>query len=240
MNPQNIDQTAPNLPQEQVIFEIKRHPIGILGVYITSAVLLIVLAIVAFGLAPNYLESLSRSQVYSIATVGYFIFLALVLGFVYVFHIVYWGNRWTLSNENLTQVTRTGLFDKQSSHLSLGNIQDVTAEQEGIMPHMFNYGSLRVETAGERSKFIFPLCPNPNYYAQQILETRERFEQGSRVANTGLQTPTGNDPAAYQQALPQQAPNPSYPQPVPTYPLPPQPAPDPTGYNDQPPTGQSL
>lgn len=230
MNPQQDgSQPLSELPKEQIIFQIKRHPIGILAVYITSSVLLIVLAVVAFGLAPHYLTSTSTSQVYGIAATIYFIFLLLVAGFVYISHMVYWDNSWTLSNESLTQVTRSSLFDKQSSHLSLGNLQDVTASQEGIMPHLFHYGSIRVETAGEGSKFVFPLCPNPNVYAQYILEARERFEQSSRVVNDGLQTAYMNQPQVYQQPAPQ----PATPQPVQqpatiptetqTYPIPPQP-----------------
>jgi hypothetical protein len=43
---------------------------------------------------------------------------------------------------------------------------------------MFNYGTLKAETAGERSKFAFPFTPNPNKCAQEILHARERFMAG--------------------------------------------------------------
>lgn len=235
MNPQqDVNQPLGELPKEQIIFQIKRHPIGIISVYVTSSVLLIVLAVVAFGLAPRYLTSSSTSQIYGIASVIYFIFLLLVVGFVYISHMVYWDNSWTLSNESLTQVTRSSLFDKQSSHLSLGNLQDVTASQEGVLPHLFHYGSIRVETAGEGSKFVFPLCPNPNVHAQYILEARERFEQSSRVVNDGLQTAYMNQPQAYQQPAPQpvpmQAPMPPTEE-AQTYPIPPQPPMPPDNYS---------
>lgn len=222
MNPQDTSRTLSELPQEKIIFQIKRHPIGILTIYITSSILIIVLAVVAFGVVPRYLTSSSSTQVYGIASVVYLIFLLLVGCFVYITHIVYWDNSWTLSDESLTQVTRSSLFDKQSSHLSLGNLQDVTASQEGILPHLFRYGSLRVETAGEGSKFIFPLCPDPNVYAQHILEARERFEQGLRVVNDGLQTPSMHQPQANQQPAIQLVSQ--------TYPIPPQPPMPPDDY----------
>lgn len=225
-----MNQPTPDLSQEPALFKIERHPIGILGIYIASAVLLITSAVVAFGLVPKFVTTVSTSEVYGVAGAAYLIFMFLVLGFVYVAHVVYWGNRWVLSNESLTQVTRTSLFDKQSSHLSLGNLQDVTAEQDGIFQQIFHYGSLKVETAGERSKFVFPFCPNPNYYAQQILEARERLERSGRAVNSGLQTPRG-DNTTYQQPVPQPAPTPTNPQPTTVYPLPP----PPIDYN-QPPT----
>lgn len=227
MNPIETIQPIEALPQERVIFRIKRHPIGILAVYFTSSVLLIVLAVVAFGVAPRYFTSTSSSQVFGIAAVAYSIFLLLVSVFVYVAHIVYWDNSWTLSDESLAQVTRSSLFDKQSSHLSLGNLQDVIASQEGILPHMFHYGSLIVETAGEKSKFIFPLCPNPNLYAQHILEAREQFEQNLRSRNDGLHSSYPNQYQPPQQPAVQQAPIPNEPQ---SYPIPPQPPLPPNDY----------
>lgn len=214
MNPQS-EKPLSALPQEDIIFIIKRHPIGIIGVYASSSALLIALAIVAFGLAPKYITAFGSSEIYGIATVVYLLFLFVVLGFVFVSHMVYWDNSWTLSSESLAQVTRTGLFDKQSSHLSLGNLQDVTASQDGVLQHLFHYGSLRVESAGETSKFVFPYCPNPDTYAEYILEARERFEQGDR-GNDGLQGSYSNRAKSYQAASETEA------QP-PTYPIPPSP-----------------
>lgn len=45
---------------------------------------------------------------------------------------------------------------------------------------MFDYGVLRLETAGVRSKFVFVFCPRPDIYAQQILNARAQFERTHR------------------------------------------------------------
>lgn len=222
MNPE-YNQPLPDLAKETVLFQLKRHPIGIFTVYLTSIVLLIFVAVIAFGIAPKYINDASSGRVYEIAATAYLIFLSMVLGFVYISHIVYWDNSWTLTTESLAQVSRSSLFDKQSSHLSLGNLQDVTASQEGILPHLFNYGSLRVETAGENTKFIFQFCPNPDLYAEHILDAREKFEQGLRIAvNNGLQSPSQT--AVYQAAPPLLQPETV----AQTYPIPPQPPTDPS------------
>lgn len=185
MNPTNPIAPVTNPPAEQVLLTIKRHPIGILGIYLASVVMLIAVAAGVFGLLPKVFTSYSSGQVYAIASIVYLVFALIVLAFVYIAHIVYWSNIWQLSAESLNQVTRTSLFDQQTSHLSLGNMQDVTAAQDGILQQMFNYGSLRVETAGERSKFVFLYCPEPNKYAQQILSAKEAIEQ-ARMNNNGL------------------------------------------------------
>ncbi|HET9174045.1 MAG TPA: hypothetical protein VFN56_02050 [Candidatus Saccharimonadales bacterium] len=167
-------------PGERNIAEITRHPFGMFVTYISAAVLLLIAAVIAFVVVPMAAPNDSRTQLLTYATLGFMVFALLVIGFVFVANKVYWGNRWILTSDSLTQVLQLSLFDKQSSQLSLGNLEDVTAAQDGIIPHMLNFGVLRVETAGERSKFVFNYCPNPNYYAQQILQAREAFEQGRR------------------------------------------------------------
>jgi hypothetical protein len=174
---QRINPLSTMQPGEQVICEIKRHPIGIIGVYGMVGFVLIVMTVLIFGVAPSIFSSVDRNTILSIGAVVLLVTAILGLGFAFISNIVYWGNRWVVTSDSITQVQQTSLFNKQSSQLSLENLEDVTSEQNGILTHMFNYGVIKAETAGERSKFMFRYCPNPNFYAQQILAARERFMQ---------------------------------------------------------------
>jgi uncharacterized membrane protein YdbT with pleckstrin-like domain len=196
-------------PGEQTICEIKRHPIGMLGVYLISGTLLLVLAILAFVVAPGVFSD-NRSQVMALGGLAFLVIGGLLLGFVFIANKVYWGNSWVVTSDSLTQITQTSLFSKQSSQLSLGNLEDVTVEQDGIFPQLFKYGLLRVETAGERSKFVFPFCPNPNYYAQKVLAAREAFEQRRHAAEQNSQPGLYREEGAYPAPQPQPQP-PVYP-----------------------------
>jgi hypothetical protein len=40
---------------------------------------------------------------------------------------------------------------------------------------MFNYGTLEIQTAGTEDNFVFPFCPTPNKYADQIIEARQNY-----------------------------------------------------------------
>ena len=220
MNPQT-QQPLEQLAQEEIIFKIKRHPIGIIGVYALSSIILIILAVVAFGFIPDYVASHDGRSIYAITSFAYLILLGMVLVFVYVSHLVYWDNSWTLSTESLAQVARTSLLDKKSSHLSLGNLQDVTASQVGILQHIFHYGNLRVETAGATPSFVFTYCANPNSYAEYILEAREKFEQNFAAVNNGLKKVTSTPVDTVDTMLPPLTP--------PNYPIPPQPPADTSG-----------
>ena len=177
---------------ERSLFEAKRHPIGMLGIYIVAAILLIVLGVVAFAILPAAASNAGQDGLSAYGALGFAIIAVLVVVFVAISHYVYWGNRWILTDDSLTQVLQRSLFDRQSSQLGLANLEDITVQQDGILPHMFNFGTLRAETAGERSKFVLTYCPNPNQYARQILEARENFEQGRGDVDDGVKTPPRN------------------------------------------------
>lgn len=167
-------------PGERVICEINRHPIGIIGMYVMAGLVVCVLAIVVFIILPLVLPDVARARLIGLGGLGFMVVLAVTLLFMYIGNAVYRGNRWIVTSDSITQVQQVSLFSKQNSQLSMANLEDVTVEQNGILTHMFNYGIITAETAGEHSKFKFLYCPKPNYYAQQILNAREQFEQERR------------------------------------------------------------
>jgi hypothetical protein len=170
-------------PGEVKICDIKRHPIGILTIYVMSGVMLIVVAVLAFAVAPHLSSNTSSSQITQIGAIVLLILAIICAAYSLIATKVYWGNSWIITSDSLTQVHQGSLFDRQSSQLSLGNLEDISAEQNGVLTHLFNYGVLRVETAGERSKFQFIYCPNPNFYASKIIAAREAFERRSSEEN---------------------------------------------------------
>jgi len=164
---------------EKVLCEIKRHPIGLIGIYASAGLLLTLLAVGIFIFGPMIFPNNTTGQIYQTGGLAFIIAAAFTLLFVWAASIVYNGNRWIVTDDSITQVTQTGLFAKQSSQLSMANLEDITAEQNGILPHLFGYGVLKAETAGEHAKFHFYWCPRPNYFAQCVLEARENFEQNN-------------------------------------------------------------
>jgi membrane protein YdbS with pleckstrin-like domain len=181
-------------PGEQIICDIKRHPIGLLGVYITSGFLILVL-LGGVAALPSLVSDLSN-QIKLIAFAAALLFAALILLFAYIAAVVYKGNRWIVTSDSITQITQTGLFQKQTSQLSLANLEDVTFEQSSLFQSMFGFGTLKVETAGERSKFQFPFCPNPRKCAVDIIQAHEGFMAANpEEAQRGNQlTQPGGDP----------------------------------------------
>jgi hypothetical protein len=168
-------------PGEKLLAEIRRHPIGLVFIYLQ--VLAAVTAAIALVLviAPDFLRNLSGEEntfliLFAILFVGLGVFVLLLATSVYR------QNRLIITNHAVAQTLQSGPFSQKMSRLSMADVEDVTADQKGILPTIFNYGVLTVETSGELKNFVFKYCPDPNRYATLVSEARQTY-----AANPGSQ-----------------------------------------------------
>ena len=160
-------------PGERVICEIKRHPIGLIGVYCVTAIVLAALIAIAI-LAPYYATFLTQQQKVGLELADGLALVVTAL-FTYISVFIYRANRWVVTSDSVTQVSQVGLFNQETSQLSLANLEDVSVDQNGILQTLIGYGDLTVESAGERSKFVFNFCPDPHEYAKKIIAAHEEY-----------------------------------------------------------------
>jgi uncharacterized membrane protein YdbT with pleckstrin-like domain len=159
---------------EHVVTVVRRSIIGLVYIYLFAfgaVTALILLAVLAF---PGLFGSLSQNSNMLLFAAAIFA-IALIFFILFIATYVYRQNKLVVTDQNLVQILQGGLFARRISRLSMSNVEDVTADQQGILPSIFNYGTLNVETAGERENFIFPYCPNPNIYSDQILDARQAY-----------------------------------------------------------------
>ncbi len=130
-----------------------------------------------------------------------------------IYHKIYYGNRWIVTDDSITQYEQRGIFNKQSSQLGMDSLEDVTVLKQGIMSYLFKYGKLYAETAGEHSKFFFIYCPTPEKYAQLILAAHERFEEREQWRHRSSVNNEQPAPAAPQQSTSAQPTGTGFPEP---------------------------
>jgi len=170
-------------PGEKIICKIKRHPIGVLSMYFAAgvaiAVIIVLVVIIGPGIVDQYLSSSSSSmtstQIMNYLYTGAGVVSVLVALILMVATVVYWQNEWIVTDDSVTQINQISLFTREVSQVPMGSLEDVSVDQHGIIQTMFNFGTLKLESAGEKSKFQFAYCPRPNYYARQILTAHEEF-----------------------------------------------------------------
>lgn len=157
------------------VCEIRRHPFGIIVLYIQATIGAVGSLLLLFFIAPSALPDSSTSKVYGVLTALSIVVLVLMALLLFVATLIYRESRLVVTSDNITQVIQRGLFSTKTSRLSMASVEDVTAEQRGFFATILDYGTLKVETAGEQENFTFPYCPNPRHYAGEILAARQQF-----------------------------------------------------------------
>ncbi len=162
-------------PGETKLFEVHKHWFGLFIVYfevafgfVTGLVLMWLLSPVIFPNTDPANRRLYLSTI--IGVVAIFAWVILIL-----FTYIYRQNRLIVTNKNLTQILQKGLFNRKVSELSMANVEDVTANQQGFFPSVVGYGDMLVESAGAQENFDFSFCPKPNYYGKIVLDARQQY-----------------------------------------------------------------
>jgi len=170
----NSDLTKLLEPGEQVVTIVRRHPIGIIGIYIEMFAGVIILGVLMVLALSGTFGKLPTSTEAAVGLGGVLVAGFLVLILLISIH-VYRQSRLMVADRSLVSIVQNALFSKKIARLSMANVEDVTCDQKGILQSILNYGTLTIQTAGQEDNFIFPFCPNPNKTADQILEARQAF-----------------------------------------------------------------
>jgi hypothetical protein len=160
---------------ERLLFVVRRHPIGIIYIYLEILAAVLVIFLIGYFAAPTLFETLS-SGTYRLVLGAAIIAIALLVFILLIATYVYRLSMLVVTNKSLLQVTQSGLFARKVARFTMSDVEDVTAEQRGILATIFIYGTLTVQTAGTQDNFNFTYCPDPNRYAHLILEASAAFD----------------------------------------------------------------
>lgn len=170
---------------EFVIRAVKRSFIGLVMPMLVGFLLIIL----ALTFLLN-IDSLSNNLFFSAGNVAInqaniilptFIFIGLVLIGMYVIYYVYNNNEFFLTNESVIQEIQNSLFSKLEQTVSLQNIEDASFTQNGVVEHLFNYGSIRLSTEGEETTYRFSYVSKPKEVIAVLNNAVEAFKNGRPV-----------------------------------------------------------
>ncbi|MBA3757386.1 PH domain-containing protein [Candidatus Saccharibacteria bacterium] len=167
---------------ESVLTVIKRHPIGLVLIYLQAIAAVAAMIFILAILTPGFFGGLS-GQTYSIVTIVSFLLLVLLVFVLILVTSIYWQNKLILTDRAVIQILQTGPFQQKVSRLSFADIEDVTSEQKGLIPTIFNYGILHIETSGELKNFAFRYTPDSNKYASAVINARHQFTAAEKSSN---------------------------------------------------------
>lgn len=155
--------------QEEVVLFLRPFGIVYTGWFFVSLILLI---------GPLYYSF----YMFRFGYVGLILFLVIfLLGlFSFIKTMVVWRfTAMVITNRRIIDFDQHGLFVRQLSEAPFVNVQDITLSQKGVLALLFNYGTIKVQTAGTSGALEFPYIRRP----------REIHEILVDLKNQPLQTP---------------------------------------------------
>lgn len=83
-------------------------------------------------------------------------------GFGFERFLSWFFNVYIITSKRIVDMDFTGLFHKNVSEAPLRNIEDITYTVSGTFPTLFNYGTIRIQTAAEKGEFEFTDVSSPS------------------------------------------------------------------------------
>jgi hypothetical protein len=168
---------------EYVISAVRRHPIGLI-IPIILGILLIAIALIVLSNYPAIVDALSIQGTLaetSAIAIPLLLFCVIVALGMFVVYYVYVNNRFFLTNESVIQEIQLSLFSQHEQTISLGNIEDASYFQEGLLQQILNYGSIRLSTQGDENTYRFTYVSNPKQRIATLNNAVEAFKNGRPV-----------------------------------------------------------
>jgi uncharacterized membrane protein YdbT with pleckstrin-like domain len=119
---------------------------------------------------PGFFEVPGYETLYILGASIFFLFTWL---FLFQNFIDYYLDLWIVTNHRIIDITQSGLFGRTTSEIMLERVQDVTSEVKGMIHTFFDYGTIYIQSAGERERFVFEDIPHPTHISKRILELAE-------------------------------------------------------------------
>ncbi len=160
--------------EEILLAEIRKHPFGLFIILLTGIFIsLAIIAGVTILASADVLGTVGFGNMNAVLVFVGFLLSILVIAITLVNAHLYRNNVVFVTNEKLAQVLFITLFNRKISQLGIGDVQDVTVQQNGFLPNMVGYGTLVVETAGEQQNYTFTFVPKPYETSKVIISAHE-------------------------------------------------------------------
>ncbi len=155
---------------EKRVFFLRRHPITLISMAI-GGILLVLFPFIVWLLMQIVFPDIWASEIgKTLVILGGSAFFLYAWLFLFQSFIDYYLDIWVVTNHRILSIEQSGLFSRTVSELRLYRVQDVTSSVKGIIPTLFNYGDVEIETASNEDHFVFEQISNPTHVAKTIME----------------------------------------------------------------------
>jgi len=154
---------------EEIELVVRHHWISFMGAFLKIIIPPIALLVLIYKV--GLVKSLSWFDNVIFSWVFFIIFLIWATFTFYSWFIWYFDVA-ILTNKRVIVIEQKALFNKIVSAAGLEKIQDTTIQISGLVPTLFGYGSVIIQTAGEAANLVIRDIPEPGKVQQKILHLK--------------------------------------------------------------------
>jgi hypothetical protein len=149
---------------EQIILVLRQHLITqVRELFIILGVIVLIPALLSFsgflGVLP--LKFIGAFNIF---------WLVLAFGMIAKTFLIWFFNVYIITDERVIDVDFTSMISHDVSSAKIENIEDVTASTAGPLAAVFDYGTILIQTAGEKTVFEFGNVPQPSKVTKLLNE----------------------------------------------------------------------
>lgn len=158
---------------EEIILLLRRHWMVFFLRFVPFLLLLIVLIFfhtVGREIFDFFIFNIDKNIFYLLESfLWMFYWLAL-----FVVWVNFYLDVWIVTNNRVVNIEQLGLFSRHTSELKHNKIQDVTSEVQGLVPTLFGYGNVYIQTAGNKQRFVFKQIPESTNTRNIIMQLQKK------------------------------------------------------------------
>jgi len=162
------------LDGENVLLLLRRHPITQITKFLTVIVMLIV---------PFFFHQISFYYLLegNFQTAILLLWYLIIVGYSLESFLTWFYNVYIITDERIIDIDFLSLIYRNVSAAKIDKVEDITTVTSGVAQSIFDYGTIHIQTAAEKTEFEFEDVPHPNLVTQflnemLVEEEREKIE----------------------------------------------------------------
>lgn len=179
----------PNLEfadNEYVVIDVERSKFGIFLIWcavIFCAILLIAIILMIQFTSANFMTNSGENSI-NVFLLIFGITAFCILGGM-IAQKIFNSNYLIITNERIFSRWQIAPFAHRVQTLELEHVEDCSYKQAGVLPSMFNYGTIRLSTVGDEQTYQFTFVRNPEQQFHVINKIVRQVDEGESTKYQG-------------------------------------------------------
>lgn len=178
---------------EHIVLLLHKHWFVVARTVIGIVFLILLLAAILW-LFPFVTDRLDPDLASALTGLGLVIYLMAVLLFAFFSWMDYYLDMWIVTEKRIIDVEQRGLFSREVSEIPIASVQDVTVDVHGLVQTVLGFGTIKIQTAGER-EFTIDEIPHLARVKDEILKYAHRQFEATRQTVSNPSAPLAGDTA---------------------------------------------